>query len=91
MQTAAAIAVKAERDRIAAIAALPEAKGQEDIAMKLAMSTDLSVDQVKAKLAANTSGLWDAVLTARGMKTGEAAGANAASPWDSVLRAKGMV
>lgn len=90
MNQTATNAVKAERDRIAAIVALPEAKGREDQAMTLAMTTDLSVDQVRAKFAAETSALWDGVLASRGMKTGEAA-AGGASPWDSALRATGMV
>jgi hypothetical protein len=92
MQTAAAGAVLAERNRIAAIIALPEAKGREDYATKLAMTTDLSVDQVKAKLAAETSALWDGVLTSHGMKLGANAASDtaSASPWDGVMRQKGF-
>lgn len=88
-------AVKADRDRIAAISALPEAKGREGLAMTLA-TTGLSVDQARAALAAApidpaaASAMWDDVLLSRGMKIG-AQGADDASPWDDVLRAKGMV
>lgn len=70
MNQSAAIAAQAERDRFAAILSLPEAKGREDHAMELAMTTSLSVDQVKAALAAETSALWGAALTSRGMKVG---------------------
>ena len=63
MHDNAAIAVLAERDRVATIFALPEAKGREDYATKLALTTDMTVDQVKATLAAETSALWDAALS----------------------------
>lgn len=86
MQTSAA--AKAERDRIAAIVALPEAKGREDQAMTLAMTTDLSVDQVKAKFAAETSALWDAALASRGIKT--RAQAPDGASWEASLRSRGM-
>jgi hypothetical protein len=89
-----AAAIKADRDRIAAIAALPDARGREALAMNLA-TTGISVDQARAALAAApidaavASSMWDAALTSRGMKVG--ASAPPASPWDEVLRAKGMV
>jgi hypothetical protein len=60
-------AVNAERSRIAAIHALPEGKGQEALATTLALTTAMTVDQVKAKLAAETSALWSAVLRTKGM------------------------
>lgn len=94
MHTAATDAVKAERNRVAAIVALPEAKGREGLARTLA-TTGLSVDQARAALAAApidpaaVSAMWDAALTSRGMQIG--ASAPSASPWDDVLRAKGMV
>jgi hypothetical protein len=99
MQTTAATnAVKADRERMAAIVAHPEAKGREELAMHLAMSTDMTVDQVSAALAsaplsaAAVSALWDAALTSRGMTVGaNAAVATSASLWDNVLAAKGMV
>jgi hypothetical protein len=75
MSQTATNAVKAERDRIRSINALPEAVGRENLAMNLATTTDMTVGQVKAALAAapvgisddQLSGLWDAALTSRGM------------------------
>lgn len=43
-------AVTAAKQRIAAILALPEAKGREALAQELALGTDLSVDQAKSLL-----------------------------------------
>ncbi|WP_316185372.1 MULTISPECIES: hypothetical protein [unclassified Bradyrhizobium] len=99
-------AVKAERDRIAAINALPEAKGREGLAMTLATSTDMSVDQVRAALAAAPTAaadgardseiglLWDQVLSSKGMTDGAAAQAAAtsaaATSWDPVLASRGV-
>jgi hypothetical protein len=89
MQNIRTNAVKAERERVAAIRALPEARGNEDRAMQLALSTNLSVDQIKAALAGEVGALWDAALTSRGMKINPAAPKTsteaAASPWDAVL------
>ncbi|MCK1456679.1 hypothetical protein IVB36_38820 [Bradyrhizobium sp. 35] len=48
----AAEAVAAERRRLSAVCALSEAKGREDLAMHLATTTDMTVDQIKAALAA---------------------------------------
>lgn len=48
----AAEAVAAERRRLSAVCALPEAKGREDLAMHLATTTETTVDQIKAALAA---------------------------------------
>ncbi|KGF71160.1 hypothetical protein LL06_00770 [Hoeflea sp. BAL378] len=50
--TAAREAVKADRERHAAIMALDEAKGREALAQHLHSSTEMSVDEVKAALAA---------------------------------------
>lgn len=86
-QTTATVA-KAERNRIAAIVALPEARGREDQALQLAMTTDLSVDQVKEKLATETSALWDAALASRGIKT-RAQTPDGAS-WEASLKSRGM-
>lgn len=47
---AAAAAVKADRDRTAAVLALPEAKGHETRALKLAHDTAMSVDDIKSFL-----------------------------------------
>jgi ClpP class serine protease len=49
---AAAQAIKADRERRTAIMALPEAKGREALADHLHASTEMTVDQVKAALAA---------------------------------------
>lgn len=49
---ATAEAVKADRDRRAAIMALDEAKGREALADHLYASTDMGVDAVKAALSA---------------------------------------
>jgi hypothetical protein len=95
MQTSAAtIAVKAERDRIAAIIALPEAKGREGLARTLA-TTGLTVDQARAALAAApidpaaVSAMWDSVLASRGMRTGAQA-LGEASAWDDIMARKGF-
>lgn len=50
--TAASDAVKADRERRTAIMALPEAEGRAALAEHLHASTDMSVDEVKATLAA---------------------------------------
>lgn len=84
----ASTAAKAERDRIAAIIALPEAKGREEYTMTLAVTTDLSVDQVKAKLAAETSALWDAALASRGIRT--RAQTPDGTSWEASLKSRGM-
>ncbi|WP_029084339.1 hypothetical protein [Bradyrhizobium sp. th.b2] len=69
----AAATAQAERDRIAAINALPEAKGREGLAMNLATTTSMTVAQARAALAAaplsaaGISAQWDAVLKSRGM------------------------
>jgi len=86
-------AAAAERARFAAIAALPEARGNEDRALKLATTTDLSVDQIKSVLAAETTGMWDAALASRGMKLGARTpgpDATARDLWDETLRRRGL-
>lgn len=92
----AADAVKAERDRFAAIVALPEAKGREGLAQTLATTTDMSVDQVKAALASAP------IATAAGRAGGSDIGlsveqpapgkdnADASSLWDKALASRGM-
>ncbi|HEX7882960.1 MAG TPA: hypothetical protein VF499_09495 [Afipia sp.] len=94
----AADTIKAERDRFAAINALPEAKGREGLAMNLATTTDMTVDQVKATLAAAPIG--GAGARARDSDVGPSiapANPNAANPqnvsaqWDAVLKSRGMV
>lgn len=44
-------ATKAERERLKAVTSLDEAKGRETSALSLALTTDMSVDQIKAVLA----------------------------------------
>ena len=94
MQTAAAIAVKADRERIAAIMTHPEAKGREGLASTLA-TAGLSVDQAKAALAvapigpAAVTAMWEGVLASRGMTSSQRILA-AASPWDDVMQRKGF-
>ncbi|MGY3588075.1 S49 family peptidase [Bradyrhizobium sp. USDA 4350] len=93
----AADTIKAERERFAAINALPEAKGREGMAMHLATTTDMTVDQVKAVLAT-------APIAATGARAGDSdvglsvapANPNAANPqnvsaqWDAVLKSRGL-
>ncbi|MGY3584453.1 hypothetical protein ACVIGB_006488 [Bradyrhizobium sp. USDA 4341] len=97
--SAAADVIKAERERIAAISALPDALGREGLAMHIATKTDMTVDQAKTALAAapdgitdiQASGLWDTVLANRG--TSNAATSNhapAATGWDAALKSRGM-
>lgn len=84
------LGAKAERDRIAAINALPETKGCEDRAMTLAMTTDMTVDQVRATLGAEISAMWDAALASRGMKVGAQGASESAGAWDEVMKRKGF-
>jgi signal peptide peptidase SppA len=51
-KAAADTAVAAERTRIAAIVALPEAKGREDLARTIALTTDMSAEAAQKLLAA---------------------------------------
>jgi signal peptide peptidase SppA len=92
----AADAVKADRERTAAITALPEAKGREATAMHLAMTTDMTVDQVKAALAtipaAAVARAADADI-GLSVDTGADAvksGQNASALWDAALTSRGM-
>lgn len=97
MQTTAPDAARSERERFAAITALPEAKGREGLAMNLA-TTNLSVDQVRTALAsaplsaATVSAMWDASLASRGMKVGAVAPSASADSalWDAALTSRGM-
>ncbi|MDA9510922.1 hypothetical protein XI09_40965 [Bradyrhizobium sp. CCBAU 11386] len=88
----------AERNRIAAIRSLPEAVGRENLAMTLATTTDMSVDQIKTALAAApidaaaVSALWSASLASRGMNVGAVA-PNASTDdalWTAALTSRGM-
>jgi hypothetical protein len=86
-----------ERARIAVIVALPEAAGREALATHLATSTDMTVDQVRAALAAapidsaTISAMWSSALASRGLKTGAAGEASTSAPdGDRSLRSRGM-
>jgi hypothetical protein len=52
LRTAVAVGVKRDRARVGAIVALPEAAGRHQLALTLATTTDMTVDQVRASLAA---------------------------------------
>lgn len=69
--------IAADRQRLQAILALPEAKDRQTLATKLAFETDMPVDTVKG------------MLEAAGIEkpTGETAAAAAAQPGDSAFRA----
>jgi hypothetical protein len=54
------------------------------------MTTSLSVDQVKATLAAETSSLWDAVLASRGMTIGGNPPQADADLWSETLQHRGF-
>jgi capsid assembly protease len=93
----AADAVKADRARFAAITALPEAKGREGLAMNLATSTDMTVDQVKvalaaapAAVAAARAGDSDIGLTVDHGADASKSGQNASALWDAALTSRGM-
>lgn len=81
--TAAREAVKADRERHAAIMALEEAKGREQLAAHLHATTEMSVDEVKAALAAAPAADTDEKPSSAAYdKTRAAAGAGLASPAD---------
>ncbi|MGR3238521.1 S49 family peptidase [Vibrio vulnificus] len=74
---ASADAAKAERERCMGILALPEAEGRQELAMQLASSTSLSVEEAKGILAAagkTTPDANAAALAALGAEHGEMLG-----------------
>lgn len=89
-------AATAERERIRAITSLPEAAGREALAMTLATTTPLSVDQVKASLSAAPKGVDSgrAGASAIGLsvnpKTEEGNSAEASGLWDKALTSRGL-
>jgi signal peptide peptidase SppA len=92
----AADTIKAERDRFAAINALPEAKGREGLAMTLATTTDMTVEQVKAALASAPAAVADGRagaskigLSVEQPKPGSDA-ANTSALWEASLKSRGM-
>ncbi|RXG93036.1 hypothetical protein [Bradyrhizobium zhanjiangense] len=93
----AADAVKTERNRFAAIVALPEAKGREGLAMTLATTTDMTVDQVKAALASAPTapagaraGDSDIGLSIDHGKTQHQNSQSVSAMWDAALTSRGM-
>lgn len=81
--TAAREAVKADRERHAAIMALDEAKGREPLAAHLHATTEMSVDEVKAALSvAPAKTAEEKPSTAAYDKARAAAGAGLAAPAD---------
>ncbi|MCO6410091.1 head maturation protease, ClpP-related [Hoeflea alexandrii] len=79
--TAAREAVKADRERHAAIMALEEAKGREQLAAHLHATTEMSVDEVKAALAAAPATSTEEKPSAAAYdKSRAAAGAGLAAP-----------
>ncbi|MET4043964.1 hypothetical protein [Bradyrhizobium sp. RT6a] len=88
--------IKAERDRFAAILALPEAKGREGLAVTLATTTDMSTDQVKVALAAapaavagERAGDTDIGLSVDQGKQQQTR-QNVTDMWDAALTSRGM-
>src|SRR5207302_1803035 len=85
-----------ERERIRAITSLPEAAGREGLALTLATTTALSVDQVKATLTAAptavASGRAGASAIGLSVEMPKAEGdrAEASSSWDKALTSRGM-
>ncbi|WP_354124598.1 hypothetical protein [Bradyrhizobium sp. LA6.10] len=87
--------MKRDRTRIAAISCLPEAAANAGLALKLATTTDLSVDQIKVALAATPTatvpgGVSDAALSFEQPKSDASAAVEAASLWDAALASRGM-
>jgi signal peptide peptidase SppA len=95
-EAAIAAAVAAERERIRTITSLPEAYGREAMALTLATTTSLSVDQVKASLAAAPLAALNgrAGASALGLSVdpprAEGTRADAAASWDKALTKAGM-
>lgn len=91
--TAKTAAVKGERSRIQSITTLPEAAGREGSALSLALTTDMSVDQIKPILAGLPKGVVQGArasespigLAIDDKKPDAAAG----SSWDKALASAG--
>jgi len=93
----AADAAASERARLAAIIALPEAKGREGLALALATTTDMTVDQVKVALVAapvSVAGARaadsDIGLSVDPGKSQQQNSQNTSAMWDNVLTSRGM-
>lgn len=89
--TAARAAVKADRERHAAIMALEEAKGREPLAAHLHATTEMSVEEVKAVLSvAPAVDAEEKPSPATYDKTRAAAGAGLAAPADGNKAESGL-
>lgn len=87
--------VKSERARISAILALDESKGREGASQKIALTTDMSVEQAKSILAelpqtkpATSASAFDAVMTATGnpqVGAGVGSSQEPASPVEAIM------
>lgn len=96
LQAAVAAAVADERRRLARIMGAPEAAGREQLALTLATTTNQTVDQARAALAAATavpaSGRADASPLGLSIEqpTAETKSTDASSLWDQSLASRGM-
>ncbi|QHP69561.1 hypothetical protein EI171_21080 [Bradyrhizobium sp. LCT2] len=106
LQIAVAAAVAADRRRVAAILTLPEAAGRAGLALSIATTTDQSVADAKAALAAasadkpadpavatDASALWDRALSARGLpmqKSDAPKPPDVTASLDASLKSRGM-
>lgn len=89
--TAAREAVKADRERHAAIMALDEAKGREQLAAHLHATTEMSVDEVKAVLAVSpVASTEEKPSVVAYDKARAAAGAGLAAPADGTKAESGL-
>jgi hypothetical protein len=94
--TARTEAIAAERERVRAITSLPEAAARKALALTLATTTALSVDQVKASLASApmgvASGRAGASPIGLSIDPPKTAGdpAEASASWDKALTSRGM-
>lgn len=92
----AAEAVASERTRMTAVRALPEAAGRENLALTLATTTEMTVDQIKTALAA-------APAAVSGARAGDSDiglsvdpgkqqqnNQNVSALWDAALTSRGM-
>ncbi|MDA9407941.1 hypothetical protein [Bradyrhizobium sp. CCBAU 45384] len=88
LRTAVSVALKRDRARIGAILAAPEAAGRESLARTLATTTDMSVEQVKAALAAAPAA--DAAALPPTSSVTAASADDTAALWDQALSARGF-
>lgn len=89
---AAAATIKAERNRFAAILALPEAKGREGLAVTLATTTDMSADQIKVALAAAPAAVAGDTDMGQSVDQGnqQQNSQSVSAMWDTLLTSRGM-